>query len=65
MLGNPDQQIGHSVNTTGNTEATQLIQILSYTKSIIKINFPVRQHQPTHRHRRKEGRDKWARQQRS
>lgn len=34
--------------TQQNTEATQLIQILSHARIIIKINFPVRQHQPTH-----------------
>ena len=37
---NPDQT-GHSVNTQ-NTEATQLIQILSHARIIIKINLPVR-----------------------
>lgn len=44
---NPDQQTGHSVDTT-ETEATQPTQILSDTRIVIKINFPGRQHQPTH-----------------
>ena len=33
---------------TRNTEATQPIQTLSDTRMAIKINFPGRQHQPTH-----------------
>lgn len=55
---NPDQDWTFCEHNR-NTEATQLIQILSYARTVIKINFPGRQHQPT-RTKKVGGKDKWA-----